>query len=261
MLAATYLSIAFLPIRSPREVVALGYFFGTLYAHASLAAVWTALGPGALKFRLPVSIIWILVLPAPAVINVALFGRPPLEFVVALWICLIGQWLILLLFISGVVWRFGLQLGRMRNATETAESEPRSQFTIRDLMVLMTLSACIIGLGRVSLPLLTTSAADLSVFIFLSLAAIVLNLPLLLAALVERFAIISVLLSIVFLAVATYFELPIMTAVGGRGPKPSHFVAINVFSSALIIGVAIVVRLNGFRLFVKRKRTQQPVTM
>jgi hypothetical protein len=83
---------------------------------------------------------------------------------------------------------------------------------------------------------------------------------LLLAAFVKRFALVSVLLSIVFLSVATYFEYSILTAVGGLGPEPAHFVAINLFSSALIIGITAILRANGFRLFVRRKQRQHHMT-
>jgi hypothetical protein len=41
------------------EIVRFGYFLGSLFGHPLLAAVWTALGPGKLAWRLPRSIVWV----------------------------------------------------------------------------------------------------------------------------------------------------------------------------------------------------------
>ncbi len=255
ILAISYLSIALIfLLASPMNVSSVGYFLGSLYAHASLAAAWATLGPGKLKFRWPLSLAWVLTLPLA--IAVSLSSRPPpFNLVAVLGSCLFGQWLLLQLLLCAVVWRFGLQLGH-KSDVDTTGAGSGSQFRIWDLMGLMTLSACIVGVGRMILPLLSASGNEIINFVFLSLSAVFLNLPLLLAALVKTHAILAVLMSFMLLAVATYFESPILDSLGGSGPEFSHIVAINVFSSILIVVVAAVVRMHGFRLFVRK--TNQP---
>ena len=47
------------PNPKPLEYLTIGYFVGTLFGHATLAATWTAFGPLPLVWRLPLSIGWV----------------------------------------------------------------------------------------------------------------------------------------------------------------------------------------------------------
>ena len=72
----------------------LGYFLGSLFAHATLAAAWTAFGPAPAIRRVPLSFVWVISLPAAIGINVALNGGPD-DATIILGACLFGQWLLL----------------------------------------------------------------------------------------------------------------------------------------------------------------------
>ncbi|MEO8271650.1 MAG: hypothetical protein ABI557_18145, partial [Aureliella sp.] len=253
LLAVSYLSIVLIaPHAPPQPTVNLfGYWFGSLYAHASLAAVWAALGPGTLKYRALLSFVWVLALPT-GLLPSAGIGGPPIKLVAMFGCSLFGHWLLLRIVLAGLAWHFDLRIGHSSDVIGAA-GKNRSQFMMRDLMLLITASACVFAIARLLLPILLTVADALTFFIFLSLAAIILNLPLAMAALVKRFVVISVLTSTAFLAVATYFELSVIRALGVSGPTDIHLITINASSSALILVVAVAVRVNGFRLFVRWK--------
>src|SRR5687768_8450154 len=75
------------------ETIGLGFFFGTLFAHTTLSAAWTAFGPLALVWRLPLALGWVALLACAIGINVAFNGGPDEAFVVV-GACLFGQWLL-----------------------------------------------------------------------------------------------------------------------------------------------------------------------
>jgi hypothetical protein len=56
----------------------------------------------------------------------------------------------------------------------------------------------------------------------------------------------------VFIGVATAWEFPLLKELRS-GPRPdfADFVAINSFSAALILIVAVIVRLNGYALYAR----------
>ena len=79
VLAVSWLTISLLnpdPGRGIVETIGIGYFFGSMYSHTTLAAAWNAFGPGPLAWRLPLSLIWIVMLAFGIAINVGLNGGP-----------------------------------------------------------------------------------------------------------------------------------------------------------------------------------------
>jgi hypothetical protein len=58
------------------EYIGLGCVFGTMFAHTTMASAWTAFGPAALVWRLPLSLLWVVMLAAALGINVAINGGP-----------------------------------------------------------------------------------------------------------------------------------------------------------------------------------------
>jgi hypothetical protein len=88
---------------------------------------------------------------------------------------------------------------------------------------------------------------------FLAIAAVVLTLPLLLAALMRNMALPGVLLVLVLIALASAVELPLLKSFhSDAGPGIMSFVAINAFTAATILTIAMVVRCNG--LYLGRRR-------
>ena len=226
--------------------IPLGYFLGSLFAHVTLSAVWIALGPGRLLYRVPLSILWVLSLLVVVGLNVSLHGGPPVWYMVGG--CLVAQWVMLQIPLWAMA--IGLQLQLRHQEVMPADGDGHQfRFGIRHLLIMMTIVSVLLGAGRLVVPHINlTSQGELPVFLFLVVAAIILTLPLLLAALMRRLALAGVLLSLLLIGLATAWELPLLHSLGGSGPDKEHLIAINFASSALILVFALVVRWNGYRL-------------
>jgi hypothetical protein len=251
LLILSWLSLAVLdpdPGGGLIETLGLGYFFGSLFGQATLAAAWSAWGPGRVVWRIPLSLIWVVSLAVAIGINVELNGGPN-EAPIVLGGCLLGQWLLLQIPFWGLAVGVGLQL---IDADEGAETfDPRHwQFGIRELIIITALVSVVLGVGRLVVPIaFNDSSREIPIFVFLMLAAIVLTLPLLLAALMRRMAVRGVLLALALIGAASLIELPLLRSFHrGPGPQALDFVAINAFTAAMILAVASVVRLNGLCL-------------
>lgn len=254
LLGVNWLTIAFLNPNSSNgylETVAIGYFIGSLFAHATLAAAWTAFGPGPLMFRLPLSLLWILLLAIAIAINIALHHGGMQEVPVVLGTIYFGQWLVLQLPLWGL--RAGFQL-QLRHAEDGISSDPRQwQFGIRQLMIVTAIVGVIFGIGRlliIQLPRHFSIEGEPLVFAFLGVCAVVFTLPLMLAAVLNRGSILGVPIVLALIAVGTYFEEPLMRSIAKSGPEPNAYdlMATNFFTCAFILMVAVIVRCGGYSL-------------
>jgi hypothetical protein len=229
--------------------VSIGFFFGTFLGQTTLAAAWAALGPGPLRWRMPLSLVWVAMLPVAVAINVGIHGGPDdAAFVIAG--CLFGQWLIVQLPLWGLAMGYGLRL-RHVDDRESMQDRRELQFSIRHLLVIMTIVGVIFGVGRIlvtRLGLPFRFDPEAPVYVFLAVAAVGLTLPLLLAGLLPRRAIPAVLLVLTLIGVATAWEpaLFLVILADRGGPETAHFAWINAFTAAtILLGVAIL-RLNGY---------------
>jgi hypothetical protein len=249
LLAINLFSILFVDLKSPGpSPVAIGYVVGTLFTHPTLAAAWTALGPGRLNWRVPMSIAWAALFPLVVFILFVGKGGGPIEGVVVVGGCLIGQWILL----QAPFWTLAMLFDwALQRHTDVEGESNRIRFGIRHLLIVMVISSVTLGLGRITVSNMSFPGNEVVVFVFLTAAAIVVTLPLLLAALMRRMAMLGVLLSLMLIAVATAFELPLLKALGGSGPRVSELIAINVVSAVLILAVAGIVRLNGYFLYAR----------
>jgi hypothetical protein len=159
------------------EYVSIGFFFGAFFGQTTLAAAWAALGPGPLRWRIPLSLVWVAMLPVAIAINVAIHGGPDgAAFVIAG--CLFGQWLLVQLPLWALAIGYGL---RLRHVDEGEETQDRRelQLGIRHLMVITTVVGVILGVGRISMNWLGAPFRldpEAPIFIFLAVAAIALTL-------------------------------------------------------------------------------------
>jgi hypothetical protein len=250
----SWLSLAFLdpdPGGGVYETIVLGYFLGSLFGHATLAAAWAALGPGPLLWRMPLSLVWVTMLAVAIGINVGVNGGPN-EAPIVIGSCLLGQWLLLQLPLWALALGFKLHL---RHADELNQGfDPRQwQFGIRQLIITTAIVGVVFGIGRLVVTNLSERLNLVSgegpIFIFLALAAIVLTLPLLLAALMRRWALPGALVVLVLIGAATAWELPLLQSVHkGAGPGTVDLAAINAFTAAVVLLVASGVRLSGYSL-------------
>lgn len=255
LIALSWLTLALVNLDALRhsarawETCVMGYFFGSLFAHATLAAAWTAFGLGPLTLRLPLSLAWVGSLPVAIGINVETNGGPR-DAVLVVGGSLLGQWLLLQLPLWGLALGFAL---RLRHIDEVDQAASRHlQFGIRQLLIVTAIVAVVLAIGRAVLPHMPTAGSEMSIFIFLAAAAIVLTLPLLLAALMRRRAVLGVLLALGLMGMVTALEMPLLNAFRLRGPEPEHFVAINAASAVVILLFALMARFNGYRLDTRR---------
>ena len=253
ILGASWLTLALIGVRpgeSVREIVGLGYFLGSLFAHANLAAAWAALGPGALRWRLPLSFAWIVTLAAAVFTNYALHDGPD-YLVFVLGGCYVAQWVLVQIPLWGLKAGFRLHLLH----TSVQSSGPQKwQFGIRQLLIITTIVGVIFGLARLVIPSLSAKYSlvdnEASLFFFLAASAIVVSLPLLLAALLERGTSAGILIAIVLIGVGTYLEVPVLRTTGYPDKRPDSYdlLSINVSTSLFTLVVAGTIRLCGYRL-------------
>jgi hypothetical protein len=85
---------------------------------------------------------------------------------------------------------------------------------------------------------------------FLAAAGILMMLPLILAALLPRLAVVASCIMLALIAAATYWELPLLRVVTSTsGPDFWHFTLINICQSMWILLVAGLLRAKGFALY------------
>jgi hypothetical protein len=240
------------PMSGPRlaEYVFFGFLLGALLGQTTLAAAWSALGPGPLLVRFALSLVWVAVLVIVVAFNIGLHGGPS-EVPFILGVCLFGQWLLVQLLLWPLVVFYGLRL-RPQEEFSGAPDRRDLQFGIRQLMIITAIVAVVLGVGRMVVInfgnrfSLGGEAAD---FVFLAVAAVVLSLPMLLAALLPRRARPAVVVTILVMAVATFLELPLLRAWQAHpGPEVWHFLWINLFTAAWVLAVAGIARLTGYRI-------------
>ncbi|HZN32880.1 MAG TPA: hypothetical protein VFB80_03645, partial [Pirellulaceae bacterium] len=193
------------------EYVILGNLIGSMFAHGTLAAAWCAWGPGWLAARLPLSLAWIAASLGAVAINIGINGGPG-DAVPILAACMVAQWLL----VQVPLWCIALGYGLQIRATDSRYSTPSRQdlqFGIRQLMILTAIVAVMLGLARFLVMWLgarwSNWGGDTVAFIFLAAAAVIMTLPLLLAALLPRRALPATLVVLLLIAGATAAESPL----------------------------------------------------
>lgn len=239
------------PLRASSQYVSLGYLFGTTFGHASMAAAWTAFGPLRLVWRLLLSLLWLVSLAFAFNCNVPLQSGPD-EIPGTIAACLAGQFLVLQIPFWGLAIGYGLRLRHCENAVASAHRR-ELQFGIRELLIITAVVAAIFGAGRLAIAVAPSLAPQMGretpIFIFLAAAAVMTSIPLVLAALLPRLALAAVILAMIFMSLATVSEVPLLSNFHtGPGPDIFHIIAINAFTAAWILSLAVIVRISGYRL-------------
>ena len=241
----------------PAEYLGIGYLFGTLFGQTTLAAAWAALGPLPWFVRLPLALLWIMILWTCVLFNIGLHGGPDAEFYLVLAGCLLGQWIVVQLPLWGLALSQGLHVQHRSDAGLSAfpDELPRQlQFGIRQLFVLTAIVAVVLGALRALVLLIIARIGDkgmgeAAIFIFLAVAAVVMTLPLVMAALLPRLAVLATLAVLVLIGVATYWELPLLGLLPKTaGPDMWHFIFINTITSAWIVVIISALRVGGYCL-------------
>lgn len=230
-----------------------GLIFGTLFGQTTLAAAWCALGPLPLAWRMPLSLLWIAALVGSFFVNV-LRHPGPAEFIYLLAASLLGQWLIVQAILWGLAIAYGWRLHFQLAADDTGGT-PRQrdrQFGIRQLMIVTAIIGVLLGTGRIILtnlpPDMHFPGQEVGVVIFLAVSAILITLPLLVAAFLPRVAVVSCVVLLVVIGVATAWQFPLLALVDPTVPKEVAYLlfALNFFAAAWILAFVAAARLCGY---------------
>lgn len=239
------------------ENIGLSYIFGATFGHATLAAAWTAFGPGRLIWRLPFSLAWIFLLGVAIGIQVEVNGGPD-EAAFVIGGCAFVQWLALQFALWGMRLGFGAHLRHCDDPQ--APDAAVWQFGIRQLMIITAIVSVAFGIGRLVVEMYLPSIPGSGMepfFLFLAVSAIVFSIPLLFAALLERWAVAGVLIVLVLIGVGTTLEATLMNQLSiGAWFKVYDLLWVNGSTSGLVLAVAAIVRLCRYSL--TRVQTVKP---
>jgi hypothetical protein len=232
------------------DVLLIAAMYGAMFAQATLASAWTVLGPGPLIWRLPLSLLWVAFLAGGWEFNLTRQVSAGTQGVGGIMgTCLLGQWLLIqLLLWPAVLGGLRLQLcGEARGKSERRTG----QFSLLHLLGLMVIAGIGITVGRLLLPAFTAGfqrVGEWPIYRALALAAIVMNLPLLVAALLPRWSIPASLLALIPIGLATFWEPHFLNLVGENIPQYRHMTALNMASAVWVLAFAAAVRLSGYSL-------------
>lgn len=247
IIGLSWLTITFIEpdLPDPLEEAGIGYFLGTLFAHITLAAAWAAFGPGNLILRIPLSAFWLVLVICGIFANLTVNNGPD-AFIAVIAVCLIGQYFVLML--PFLLLAFGFRIGVQHHSEVATDAAKGLQFGIAHLMVITAVVAGLMGLGRLGVAFFPRGG-EYPVFIFLVVAAIIQSVPLLLAALLRRFAIPAAIAIVLLIGFATWWEGSLLQMLKlGPGPNLYHLIFINLFTALFTLIIALIIRLNGFFL-------------
>jgi hypothetical protein len=232
---------------------------GTMFGQATLAAVFSALGPGLLVQRLTICTAWLVCLGFAWLFNVWLFPQPdPVIILTASF----GQWLLAQGLLWLIVWRRGTRIGF--DGCRAVHSPAGLQFGIRQLLILTAMTAALLGTGRALAPTIQEALEGSSwregpVFAFVVTTNIFLTLPLVLGALLPRNALVAVTVGLGFVALATWCEVSLLWLfipgpVGIHSDVVVMFWLMNYLQAAWVLVPLSFLRLGGYR-FASAKST------
>jgi hypothetical protein len=246
------LTLVLLPEPSPPENIShytiIGVLFGGIYGNTTSASIWSSLGDGRHLVRSVLATLWMSALIVGQVLLVLRF-RYPGEGVIVLAAMIAVQSFLIQVPIWLLRVLYGLRLADP--ASESTASAERIQFGIAQMMIFTAIVSVLLGFGRGLLPLLgPISYVPPGVFLLLSVAAVLVTLPIVVATLVERRQPLAIRVAVVFVASTTAAECLLAFTMGpGRaGPDVFHVLGINVVSSLVVLAHAAALRWGGIRL-------------
>jgi hypothetical protein len=243
------------PGGSSLRSLAIQVLGGTVFGQTAVAAAWAAFGPMPFNWRLPFSLGWLAMLTLANAINGWLNRGSPGDCVIV-GVLLLCQWLLLQFPLWGIAIGFGVQL-RHADDIESGKYPSHRQFGIRQLMLVTAVVGVLFGVGRVALPYMFEEVPLLpivaSILAFLVVEEAVMTLPLVVAVLLRRHAVVGVLLALTLIGVITACEVPLIKLLITAGSaQVQEIIAINVGTAIATLALLIIVRLNGYSLATTR---------
>jgi hypothetical protein len=247
-----FLGCLFIGLINSPSALGTGIAMGTLFGHVTLAGSWCALGPVPLIWRLPLSLLWIASLVSAFALN-WLFSNVSLDlfFLVAITIGVLGQWFLVQAVLWALIFGADLRLRRLDMA-EPYRRQRERQFGIKHLMTLVAIIAVVLGIGRMALrnlPYAFDIDSEMPFIALLCGLAIVLTLPLLLAALLPRFGLLAVVATAMLIAPATEREISVLklfSPISGGGLNFEYVIYCNGMMGLWVLAFVFVVRVSGY---------------
>jgi len=241
----------------PFGLVAAGLLLGTTYGHVSVAAAWCALGPLRLATRLPLSAGWVAALCIALAVNLATDRGPPNELVVVLVFCgvLFGQWVLVQL----AVWLWTYYVPRrlvVGDALSAASHRDNKQFGIREVLLLTTIVAVVLGSGRLALGALIPGSGAVAwrtilIFGFLAVLNAAMPLPIIATALTSKRKWSTACFALALVVGVTAIEVQIAHLLGWWTPMTDNIAQVgtmNAVQAAWLIAFILLARAAGCRL-------------
>lgn len=241
-------------------------FIGSLFGHVAAAGIWMAMGPGRVYWRIPLAIVWLVLLVFAVGVNrwLSFRGSDLLAILAPIKVYVIAASLVVQAPFLLMQWPGRLSLQRRIHVDEQSNQPnptdwPR-QFGIWQLLVLTTVIGFLLGAGRAVLPLLSGAGAIALAFIaFCGTWAILQALPLVPAILLPRQRNIAVILLLIlpaFASLATWREFPLISQVFGAWIRvPFESLALcNGITAGWLLLFASYIRWSGYCLFKPMQR-------
>jgi len=245
---ATLLVIRLVRERDDHVAVILGVCYGVI----SVAAAWLALGVQPWLMRLCGSVLTALAVLVSGVVGfAAIMGSE--DFLGGLVVSGLAQFLLLQFPFWLLRWVWGLRLVH-EGQLGPAAGRDRFQFSLWQMLLVMTLVAVALGIGRGVVELLGKFGGsrgmggdDLIVFSLLVGYNLLLAWPLIWSVLSPGGAIWKTALALLLGAALTAFEMPVARALVGTGPS-ELFWLMNIPQVACLLAHLAVTRACGYRL-------------
>lgn len=237
---------------NPELLGALGsYLCGACFAAMMMAAIWPALGAGRYRDRFAFAIIWNGVLFVATMITMAIYAGPSApEAAFELALMLTAVWLLP----QAPLWAIRFFVGARFDIPGRTNVGTVNQFGIGHLLIFTSVIAVILGASRAALSLfrydMREDLESMLSFGFIIGCAAILSLPLLAAALIERYVFLSVLIVLALVGLVGYWQHTLLGLITNMqfGPPRAFFIGQSASMAAWILIFAFTLRMNGYRI-------------
>lgn len=238
----------------------VGGIFGTFFGHTAVAAGWAAFGPGPVLWRIPLSLVWMVLLCISWESNLVRQAQGAQGAGGVMAVCLFVQWL--LLQIPFAVSKFvGTRLARI-DETRGPQIQKLWQFSVRQLITLTGIVCACVGVGRILAPTIQTGWArvgEWSFYVPLTGIAACTSLPLVMAMLLPKRSMIAAVAAFAWIAMAVCLPTPISEPRNPNRLPPMQMAAMFAVMALWIVALEALVRLAGYRLLIPRLQSSEPI--
>lgn len=258
-----FVALVPLPGMPPERIIA-GLLLGTIYGQATLAAVWTAIGPFRFRYRLLLALVCLGGMFAALGI---LASHSPIAGTLMIGVSMVVQWVLVQLPLWCLVWWNGLRIQHVQAAAPT-RSVPSGQFGIRQLMVFTAVIAVLLGVGRMLVVAVDWNRAlpgvvvhEAPIFGFIVLVNTLYTLPLALAVLMRRWNLLAWFIGAAMVAAATQVEVAVIERMIQGRPNADLNVLLwtmNLCQSVWVVALLAILRVTGYRLATTSQSGESP---